>query len=58
MKYCENLFSRDILKATLFHIYPRDIKILGWYPAEPVLPHAEKVPFYPWLVTLLVMVSR
>ena len=23
---------------------PRDIEILGWCPAEPVLPHGEKVP--------------
>ena len=23
---------------------PRDIEILGWCPAGPVLPHEEKVP--------------
>ena len=24
--------------------FPRDIKILGWCPVGPVLPHGEKVP--------------
>ena len=24
--------------------YPLDFEILGWCPAGPVLPHAEKVP--------------
>ena len=37
---------------------PRDIEILGWCPAGPVLPHEEKVPLKPWLATLLVMVSQ
>ena len=36
----------------------RDFEILGWCPAWSVLPHGEKVPLYPWLATLLVMVSR
>ena len=34
-----------------------DYEILGWWPVGPVLPHGEKVPLYPWLATLLVMVS-
>ena len=25
-------------------VFPRDIEILGWYPAGSVLPHGEKVP--------------
>ena len=25
-------------------LYPRDIEILGWFPAGSVLPHGEKVP--------------
>ena len=25
-------------------ICPRDIEILGWCPAGPVLPHVEQVP--------------
>ena len=37
---------------------PRDFEILGWCPAGPVLFHGEKVPIWPWLATLLVMVSR
>ena len=37
---------------------PRDFEILGWCPVGPVLPHGEKVPLYPWLATLLVMVSQ
>ena len=39
-------------------IFPQDFEILGWCPAEPVLPHGEKVLLYPWLATLLVMVSK
>ena len=37
---------------------PRDTEILGWRLAGPVLPYGEKVPLWPWLATLLVMVSR
>ena len=37
--------------------YPRDFEILGWCPAGPVLPNVEKVPLWPWLATLLVIVS-
>ena len=33
-------FDQPLLPITL----PRDIKILGWCPAGPVLPHGEKVP--------------
>ena len=32
-------------------------EVLGWCPVGPVLPHGEKVPLYPWLATLLVMVT-
>ena len=35
-----------------------DIKILDWCSVGPVFPHGEKVPLYPWLATLLVMLSR
>ena len=35
----------------------RDIKILGWCPAESVLPHGEKVPLRPWIFTLIVIGS-
>ena len=28
----------------LLTVLPRDIEILGWCPAGPVLPHWEKVP--------------
>ena len=35
-----------------------DTEILGWCPAGSVLPHGEKVPLWPWLVTLPVMVSQ
>ena len=37
---------------------PQDFEILDWCPAGPVLPHGEKVPRWPWLATLLVMVSQ
>ena len=37
--------------------YPRDIEILGWCPAGSVLHHGE-VSLWPWLATLLVMVSQ
>ena len=50
--------SSLIAVAVLVAMFPQDIEILGWYPAEPVLPHAEKVPLYSWLATLLVMVSQ
>ena len=29
---------------------PQVIKILGWCPVGPVLPHGEKVSLYPWLI--------
>ena len=35
------LSKKNILFASNFL---RDIEILGWCPAGPVLPHAEKVP--------------
>ena len=38
--------------------YQEDFEILGWCPAEPVLPQGEKVPLQPWLAALLLMVSR
>ena len=36
----------------------RDVEILSWHTMVPALPHGEKVPLYPWLATLLVMVSQ
>ena len=33
-------FQEKLLK----HFYTRDIEILGWCPAGPVLPHGQKVP--------------
>ena len=46
--------------VTLYKTYtcPGDIKILGLCLVGPVLPHREKMSFYPWLVSLLVMVPR
>ena len=52
------LYPDQPLKAAAGRFYPRDFEILGWCPAGPVLPHGEKVPLWPWLATLLVMVSR
>ena len=47
------------LKLCLYMLPPpQDFEILGWCPAGSVLPHGEKVPLYPWLATLLVMVSQ
>ena len=37
--------SRHILRSRyLDQIYPRGIKILGWCPAGPVLPHGVRMP--------------
>ena len=36
----------------------RDVEILSWHAMVTVLPHGEKVPLYPWLATLIVMVSQ
>ena len=33
------------MQCCLRCIYPRDIKMLGWSPVGPVLPHREKAPF-------------
>ena len=35
---------RKCLSVRLLKFQPKDIKILGWCPPEPVLPHGEKVP--------------
>ena len=44
-------------EQNLHNLHPQDIEILGWCPAGSVLPHGEKVPLRPWMVTLIVMVS-
>ena len=57
MEYASS--KKPLLQITLqVLVFPRDIKILGWCPAGPVLHNGEKVPLLPWLATLLVMVSQ
>ena len=34
----------SVLVSFFQYFFPLDIKILGWCPAGPVLPHGEKVP--------------
>ena len=41
--------------STVLHNCPS--LALGSCPVGPVLPYGERVPFKPWLATLLVMVS-
>ena len=51
--------SSVVIPQTLkYWIYPGDIEILDWCPANSVLFHGEKVSLQPWLVTVLVMMSQ
>ena len=48
----------EYLRINFLYLHQRFAEycvLLGWCPVGPVLPHRVKVPFYPWLVTLLVM---
>ena len=43
MEYASS--KKPLLQITLqVLVFPRDIKILGWCPAGPVLDNGEKVP--------------
>ena len=35
---------RALEEETMNTGFPQDTEIVGWCPAEPVLPHEEKVP--------------
>ena len=41
---CKRESNQVIDSYNLIVDFPRDIKILGWCPAGPVLPRGEKVP--------------
>ena len=41
---CSKIVQFLFIQIYSFYL-PRDIKMLGWCPVGPVLPHGEKVPF-------------